>query len=401
MASGVRAGERLDELEESAKELSHAAADDEGALAWRHAVIRWLRGGLDDLSDEETHLVPHVKRLLATEQEVDASAVLLRWRDFRAPTLKRRAAASAFAAPDTAPRGPDAAVAVRADDRPRRGHVRARHRPVYHQAQGAERRGHAGRPRADAGCPRSPHGGSCPSSLHRLRRGRSRRHSAPALYWRQRASACVPGWTRSSARSNHCREAEARWASAPFDPAQMSQVAAMLSRALDELGAQRARLPEGDEVAVVAESVDRIASWLGTDTGAPLDDGLADLLSRPDGIESTPARVCHRDPHRDVASEWVWRGVTDRARRALALVDDAAFRDEGRGRPLLGDGDPDGASTPSAFGELVDPGSGSLLERLRGAFEAQDARGRARAPDRADCGDHHGRGSRANLRRVA
>lgn len=108
MASGVRAGDRLVELEESAKELSHAATSPEAAFAWRRAVLAWLREGLDDLTDNDALLASHVKHLLAAEHDANAAAVLLRWKDFRAPTSKRRAAASVLAGlgempTDTAP----------------------------------------------------------------------------------------------------------------------------------------------------------------------------------------------------------------------------------------------------------------------------------------------------------
>ncbi|WP_437737349.1 protein kinase domain-containing protein [Sorangium sp. So ce1335] len=429
MASGVGARDRLAELEESAKDLSHAATGPEAAFAWRRAVLTWLREGLGDLTDDDAFLASHVKHLLAAEHDANAAAVLLRWRDYRAPTPKRRAAASVLAPSgemptDTAPRprpGPVTSLATVLSTPPigpLSVRIKAKGSGTAQEAGEAapcaretalgaseEERG-TGVDAVDAstdspgtgedapGVGDAAHGSSeaAQGTLQSTQRVDANSNlppgvpspSEPRVGQAPSPPPCV-STLLDAARARLCldvsevlrmldslREAEEGWLGAPLDPARPLQLAATLSQAIAALNAQVARLPEQNEVAAVATSVDEIAAWLGTSIEAPLADSLVGLLGRPDSLDQLQSARALATRIEALLPDWIWQGMTDRAARASQLIDASAFRDEVQACLRWVEDLP--ATEQEHVRDLPDLGAGTLAERLRRAFEERAAR---------------------------
>ncbi|XXT23821.1 protein kinase [Sorangium sp. So ce429] len=433
MASGVRARDRLVELEESAKDLSHAATAPEAAFAWRRAVLTWLRDGLRDLTGDDEFLESPVERLLATEDEANAAAVLLRWKDYRAPTSKRRAAP-----PELTPSGEtpaDMAPPPRSGRVPSLGVVSPTPSigsPIVKlKAKGSEATQKAGEA---APCARETALGASQEALvtdaeavgasegsQRIGEDapgagaaapgagdaaqRTAETAQGALHSTQqidphsslltgmpdrsepRVGGTQPPCVRTlldAARARLCsgvsevlrtlealREVEEGWLGAPLNPARPLQVAATLSQAIAALNAQLARLPERNEVTAVATAVDEIATWLGTSIEAPLDDRLVGLLGRPESLDQLQSARSLATRIEAHLPDWVWRGVTDRAARASQLIDAGAFVDEVQACLRWVEELP--AAEQEHVRDLPDLGAGTLAERLRQAFEERAA----------------------------
>ncbi|WP_437615441.1 protein kinase [Sorangium sp. So ce834] len=436
MASGVGARDRLVELEESAKDLSHAATGPGAAFAWRRAILTWLREGLDDLTDDDAFLASHVKHLLAAEHDANAAAVLLRWRDYRAPTSKRRAAASVLAPSgemptDTAPRprpgpvtslatvlstppiGPlsvrikakgsgaaqeagEAAPCARetalgaSEEEPGAG-VHAVDASTDSPSTGEDARG-VGEAAQDVGGTAQGSSEAAQGALQSTQRVDANSNLPPGVPSpsepRVGQTPSPPPCVRTlldAARARLCldvsevlrtleslREAEEGWLGAPLDPARPLQVAATLSQAIASLNAQVARLPEQNEVAAVATSVDEIAAWLGTGIEAPLDDSLVGLLGRPDSLDQLQSARALATRIEALLPDWIWQGMMDRAARASQLIDAGAFRDEVQACLRWVEERP--ATEQEHVRDLPDLGAGTLAERLRRAFEERAAR---------------------------
>ncbi|WP_437718167.1 protein kinase [Sorangium sp. So ce448] len=433
MASGVRARDRLVELEESAKDLSHAATAPEAAFAWRRAVLTWLRDGLRDLTGDDEFLESPVERLLATEDEANAAAVLLRWKDYRAPTSKRRAAP-----PELTPSGEtpaDTAPPPRSGRVPSLGVVSPTPSigsPIVKlKAKGSEATQKAGEgvpyaretalggsqealvtgvdavgasegsqgtggdaPGAEAAAPRAGDAAqrgaeTAQGALHSTQQIAP--YSGPPTGMpdrsEQRVGGTQPPCVRTlldAARARLCsgvsevlrtlqalREVEEGWIGAPLNPARPLQVAAALSQAIAALNAQLARLPEQTEVAAIATSVDEIATWLGTSIEAPLDDRLVDLLGRPESLDELQSARALATRIEAHLPDWVWRGVTDRAARARQVIDAGAFVDEAQACLRWVEELP--AAEQEHVRDLPDLGAGTLTERLRRALEERAA----------------------------
>ncbi|WP_438002335.1 protein kinase [Sorangium sp. So ce185] len=429
MARGVGARDRLVELEESAKDLSHAATGPEAAFAWRRAVLTWLREGLDDLTDDDAFLASHVKHLLAAEHDANSAAVLLRWKDYRAPTSKRRAAASVLAPSgemptDTAPRsrpGPVTSLATVLSTPPI-GPLTVRIKAKGSEAAqeigeaapyaretalgaGEEELGtgvdavHAtkdspgtGEAAQEAGEAAQGAGEAAQGVRQSTQRVDANSNLPPGVpnssEPRVGETQSLPPCVRTlldAARARLCldvnevlrtldflREAEEGWIGVPLDPARPLQVAAALSQAIVALNAQLARLPEQNEVAVVATSVDEIATWLGTSIEAPIDDRLVGLLGRPESLDQLQRARALATRIESLLPDWVWQGVTDRAARASQLIDAGAFRDEVQACLRWVEELP--AAEQEHVRDLPDLGAGTLAERLGRAFEERAAR---------------------------
>ncbi|AUX42253.1 uncharacterized protein SOCE26_036820 [Sorangium cellulosum] len=450
MASGVRARDRLVELEESAKDLSHAATAPEAAFAWRRAVLTWLRDGLGDLTGDDAFLESPVERLLATEREANAAAVLLRWKDYRAPTSKRRAAP-----PELTPSGEmpaDTAPPPRSGRVPSLGVVPPTPSIgsplVKLKAKGSEATQKAGEtapyaretaldasqealgtgvdavgaregspgtgenaPDAGAAAPEPGDatldtGENAPKAGDAALDADEAAHGALQSTQRVDANSNLPPGVPNpseprvgeaqppppcnrtlldAARARLCldvsevlrtldslRAAEEGWLGVPLDPARPLQVAAALRHAIAALNAQLARLPEQNEVAVVATSVDEIATWLGTSIEAPIDDRLVGLLGRPESLDQLQSARALATRIESLLPDWVWQGVTDRAARASQLIDTGAFRDEVQACLRWVEELP--AAEQEHVRDLPDLGAGTLAERLRRAFEERAAR---------------------------
>ncbi|WP_437802531.1 protein kinase domain-containing protein [Sorangium sp. So ce693] len=426
MASGVRARDRLVELEESAKDLSHAANAPEAAFAWRRAVLTWLRDGLGHLTGDDAFLESPVERLLDAEREANAAAVLLRWKDYRAPTSKHRAAPpeltpSGETPADTAPpprsgRVPSLGVVsptpyigspiVKLKAKGSEATQKAGEAAPYPRetAQGASQEAFVtgvdavgasegsqgtGEDAPGAGDAAQRAAETAQGALHSTQQINPHISSPTGMPDRseQRVGGTQPPCVRTlldAARARLCtgvsevlrtlealREVEEGWIGAPLNPARPLQVAATLSQAIAALNAQLARLPEQNEVAAVATSVDEIATWLGTSIEAPLDDRLVGLLGRPeslDQLQSARALATRIEAH---LPDWVWRGVTDRAARASQVIDAGAFVDEVQACLRWVEELP--AAEQEHVRDLPDLGAGTLAERLRQAFEERAA----------------------------
>ncbi|WP_437972196.1 protein kinase [Sorangium sp. So ce260] len=424
MASGVGARDRLVEFEESAKDLSHAATGPEAAFAWRRAVLTWLREGLDGLTDDDAFLASHVKHLLAAEHDANSAAVLLRWKDYRAPTLKRRAAASVLTPSgemptDTGPRprpGPVTSLATILSTPPigpltvrinAKGSEAAQETGEAAPCARETALGASEEELGTAASKDSPGTGEAAQGAGETAQGASEtaqgvRQSTQRVDANSNLPPGVPnpseprvGETQSpppcvrtlldAARARLCldvskvlrtldslREAEEGWIGVPLDPARPLQVAAALSQAIVALNAQLARLPEQNEVAAVATSVDQIATWLGTSIEAPLDDRLVGLLGRPEGLDQLQGARTLATRIEALLPDWIWQGMTDRAARATQLIDAGAFIDEVQACLRWVEELP--AEEQEHVRDLPDLGAGTLAERLRQAFEERAAR---------------------------
>lgn len=382
MARGVPARDRLSELEEIAKDLGHAAGNPEGAEVWRRAVLAWLQEGLDGLAEDDWHLEPHFRHLLGTKH--DTAAAFLTWRELRVH-LKHRPVAGAIKASDGAP--PEEAPSSRLRAVAGIGKIiqslstpivlqpvvklkgKGSDPPESSNGSGGSLVAPVAAEKASEGDIPQPKEAPPPSSHEGL--AQPPPFAARTLLEIARHRIC-PGASDVVGVLEALRETENQWVRTPLDPTCLGQLAVALNRTIAALDAQKACLPKQEEVASVARAVDDITAWLGTGADAQLAEPLIYVLTRPDGLDRVQAACATAKRVEASLPEWVWRDVTDRAGRVVALVTDIVFHDEIEA--CLGWTDELSQTMRGGrLPDLRDPGTGSLVDRIRAAFEDRSA----------------------------
>jgi serine/threonine protein kinase len=385
MSSAIPPADRLAELEQIATDLGPAADDAGHAALWEGVVRMWLQEGLDGLPDDAGDLVRQLQRLLDAKHS--SPAAFLTWRQLRVH-VRRRPLDETILSPERveAPassrqRGPGVAEIMRQLATA----VKIEPLVVKLKENGADE--HPSPPKPPAPEPvealTPPERPELPALPEQLAPPELPEPSAPrplplealplhahTLLELARHRLCR-GADVALAALDALRNAEARWVGAPLDPMCLLGVDEALGQALTALAAQRARLPARDEVETTAGAAEEIAASLGLALESPLPAPLVDALFRPDGLDRV-RDACITAKRADASlPDWVWRGVTGGGARVAVIANDAAFHDELAA--CLSWAEEPSLAPLSGLQDLLDPGLGSLVERLRAANEERSA----------------------------